>query len=117
METMYFVLGMLSIIGAAILATIVWGTLKIVKLLKTIKQHEEWIVNNERNYYENIRHIREDLDRRMDNMDRYGCDRVTDLQRELDIRFKDQLDESKSYTDSRFDKATGLNGAKQLIKG
>ena len=84
---MYFVLGMLSIIGAAILATIVWGTLKIVKLLKTIKQHEEWMANNERSIYESIRHLREDLDRRMDNMDRYGHERVTDLQRELHKRF------------------------------
>jgi len=117
METMYFVLGMLSIIGAAILATIVWGTLKIVKLLKTIKQHEEWMANSERNIYESIRHLREDLDRRMDNMDRWGHEHIADLRRELDIRFKDQLDESKSYTDSRFDKAAGLNGAKQLIKG
>ena len=115
---MYFVLGMLSIIGAAILATIVWGTLKIVKLLKAIKQHEEWMANNERNVYDNIIRIRDDLDRRMDNMERHAYSHITDLQRELDIRFKDQLDESKSYTDSRFDKAaSGLNGAKQLIKG
>lgn len=144
---MYFVLGMLSIIGAAILATIVWGVVKISKLLKTIKQHEEWMANNERNVYDNMRHLREDLDRRMDSMDHHAssymnelqreldgrfsdCNRdhdgvvkelhsrIDNLQRELDIRFKDQLDESKSYTDSRFDKAaSGLNGAKQLIKG
>ena len=115
---MYFVLGMLSIIGAAILTTIVWGTLKIVKLLKAIKQHEEWMANNERNVYDNIFRIRDDLDRRMDSMERHAYSHITDLQRELDIRFKDQLDESKSYTDSRFDKAaSGLNGAKQLIKG
>lgn len=87
METMYFVLGMLSIIGAAILATIVWGTLKIVNLLKTIKQHEEWMASNERNVYDNIHRIREDLDRRLEDMDRNGWERVTALQRELDARF------------------------------
>ena len=87
METMYFVLGMLSIIGAAILATIVWGTLKIVKLLKTIKQHEEWMASNERNVYDNIHRLREDLDRRLEDMDRNGWERVTTLQRELDARF------------------------------
>ncbi len=114
---MYFVLGMLSIIGAIVIATIVWGVLKITKLLKTIKQHEELMAYNERNIYESIRGLRDDLDRRMDNMDRWGHEHIADLRRELDIRFKDQLDESKSYTDSRFDKATGLNGAKQLIKG
>ena len=84
---MYFVLGMLSIIGAIMIVTMVWGTLKIVNLLKTIKLHEEWMASNERNVYDNIHRIREDLDRRMDSMDRYGCDRVTDLQRELDSRF------------------------------
>ena len=87
METMYFVLGMLSIIGAAILATIVWGTLKIVNLLKTIKQHEEWMASNERNVYDNIHRLREDLDRRLEDMDRNGWERVTALQRELDARF------------------------------
>ena len=115
---MYFVLGMLSIIGAIVIATIVWGVVKISKLLKTIKQHEEWMANNERNVYDNMHRLREDLDRRMDDMDRHVHSRIDNLQRELDIRFKDQLDESKSYTDSRFDKAvSGLNGTKQLIKG
>lgn len=115
---MYFVLGMLSIIGAIAIATIVWGIVKISKLLKTIKQHEEWMGNNERNVYDNMHRLREDLDRRIDSMDRHANSYMNELQRELDIRFKDQLDESKSYTDSRFDKATsGLNGAKQLIKG
>ena len=118
METMYFVLGMLSIIGAIAIATIVWGIVKISKLLKTIKQHEEWIINNERQIHDNLYRLREDLDRRMDSMDHHANNYMNELQRELDIRFKDQLDESKSYTDSRFDKvASGLNGAKQLIKG
>jgi len=118
METMYFVLGMLSIIGAIVIATIVWGVVKISKLLKTIKQHEEWIINNERQIHDNLYRLREDLDRRMDNMDHHANSYMNDLKRELDDRFRHQLDESKSYTDSRFDKAAaGLNGAKQLIKG
>ena len=37
METIYFVLGMLSIVGAIAIATIVWGVVKISRLLKTIK--------------------------------------------------------------------------------
>ena len=108
METIYFVLGMLSIIGAIIIATIVWGTLKIVNLLKAIKQHEEWMVNNERTVYDNIRHVRDDLDRRLDSMDRYGCDRVTDLQREMEAKTNSQITDavtqSTSYTDKRIDK-------------
>ena len=89
METIYFVLGMLSIIGAAILATIVWGTLKIVNLLKAIKQHEEWMASNERNVYDNMHRLREDLDRRIDDMDRHVHSRIDNLQRELDGRFSD----------------------------
>ena len=126
METMYFVLGMLSIIGAAILATIVWGTLKIVKLLKAIKQQEEWMINNERNVYENIRHLREDLDRRLDVIDRYGHERVTDLQREMEVKTNSQITDavtqSTSYTDKRIDKLIDTyfmvsEAKKQVIKG
>ena len=132
METMYFVLGMLSIIGAIILATIVWGVLKITNLLKAIKQHEEWIINNDRNVYDNSHRLREDLERRMDNMDRYANQYVTELQREIDtrfnnferevdMRFDDQLDavaESHAYTDKRIDKLIDayFNDIKQTEK-
>ena len=115
---MYFVLGMLSIIGAIAIATIVWGIVKISKLLKAIKQHEEWIINNDRTVWENIHRLREELDRRMDSMDHHANSYMNDLKRELDDRFRHQLDESKSYTDSRFDKAVSfLADTKKLIKG
>lgn len=123
---MYFVLGMLSIIGAAILATIVWGTLKIVNLLKTIKQHEEWIMNNDRSMWENIHRLREDLERRMDNMDRHATGYVTDLQREMEVKTNSQITDavtqSTSYTDKRIDKLIDtyfdvVSAKKQVIKG
>ncbi len=115
---MYFVLGMLSIIGAIVIATIVWGIVKISKLLKTIKQQEEWIMNSDRSTWENIHRLREELERRMDSMDHHTNSYMNELQHKLDIRFKDQLDKSKSYTDSRFDKtASVLTDTKQLIKG
>ena len=126
METMYFVLGMLSIIGAAILATIVWGTLKIVNLLKTIKQHEEWMTNNERNVYDIIHRTREDLDRRLDNMERHANGYVTDLQREMEVKTNSQITDavtqSTSYTDKRIDKLIDtyfdvISAKKQVIKG
>lgn len=126
METMYFVLGMLSIIGAAILATIVWGTLKIVKLLKAIKQHEEWMTNNERNVYDIIHRTREDLDRRLDNMERHANGYVTDLQREMEAKTNSQITDavtqSTSYTDKRIDKLIDtyfdvMSAKKQVIKG
>lgn len=126
METMYFVLGMLSIVGAGIIATIVWGVVKISKLLKAIKQQEEWMANNERSIYENIRRLHEDLDRRLDNMDRYGCERVTDLQREMEgktnSQITDAVTQSTSYTDKRIDKLIDTyfmvsEAKKQVLKG
>ena len=105
---MYFVLGMLSIIGAIALALIVWGVLKINKLLKAIKQQEEWIANNDRNVWENFRQLREDLERRQDNMERHVYQNVTELQREMDMKINDQITdavtESHSYTDKRIDR-------------
>jgi biopolymer transport protein ExbB/TolQ len=120
METMYFVLGMLSIIGVAFVAAIVWGIVKINKLLKTIKQHEEQIKNNERVIWENIHRMRDDLSHRIDEIDVNNDRHMADFSRELDLRFKEVYDEighTRSYIDSRIDKATGTLGAKQVIKG
>ena len=126
METMYFVLGMLSIVGAIAIATIVWGVVKITKLLRAIKQYEEWISNNDRNMYENIRGLRDDLDRRMDNMERHAYGHVTDLQREMEAKTNSQITDavtqSTSYTDKRIDKLIDtyfdtVGAKKQVLKG
>jgi hypothetical protein len=106
METTFFVLGMLSIIGAIVLATIIWGVLKINKLTKSIKQLEEWIQSNERNRWEEANRLRDDMDRKFE-----------DVEHNIISHRLYGVNESKSYTDSRFDKATGLTGEKKLIKG
>ena len=115
METMYFILGMLSIVGAALVAVIVWGVVKIVNLLKAIRSHEEWLNRHEHNMYENVRELRQDIDRRLDNMERHADKYTTNLQRELDEKFNAVY----SYTDSRLDKLAEktLKQEKQLIKG
>jgi hypothetical protein len=97
---------MLSIIGVIALATIVWGVLKINKLTKSIKQLEEWIQSNDRVYCETINHLRDDVDRKFEDTDRNIIQHISHV-----------ANESKSYTDSRFDKATGLTGEKKLIRG
>jgi MFS superfamily sulfate permease-like transporter len=106
METTFFVLGMLSIIGAIVLATIVWGVLTITKLTKSVKQLEEWVQSNERNHWETANRLRDDMDRKFE-----------DVERNIISHRLYGVNESKSYTDSRFDKATGLTGEKKLIKG
>jgi hypothetical protein len=106
METTFFVLGMLSIIGAIAVATIVWGVLKINNLTKSIKQYEEWISSNDRTYWEAINRLRDDVDRKFEDTERNIVQHISHV-----------ANESKSYTDSRFDKAAGLTGEKKLIKG
>jgi hypothetical protein len=114
METIYFVLGMLSIVGAAFVTTTVWGVVKITKLLKAIKEQEQQSKSIERNGWENLDHLRQDLNRRIDEMERHSNHHVTDLQRELDIKFNNAV----SYVDSRIDKmSTTLKEQKQVIKG
>jgi len=121
---MYFVLGMLSIAGAAFVATTVWGMVKITKLLKAIKQQEEWIMNNDRNMYENIHRMREEFDRRSDDFARERDKRTEELQREIDKRtedlhrdINDDIKNVTSYVDSRIDKVSAtLKEKKQLLK-
>jgi hypothetical protein len=117
METTSFVLGMLSIIAVAFMAVIVWGIVKITKLLKMVKQHEDWTVTHERNTWTNISDTRQDFERRVNDMDRNAYDAMERYRRNIEDANKAILEESKSYTDSRIDKALGITGAKQLIKG
>ena len=128
---MYFVLGMLSIVGAIILATIVWGVVKINNLLKEVKTNEERISEVSRTFWETTHDTREEFDRRFKELERnisseLGknerdiCSEFERRDRNLDSRFKDMYDEighTRSYIDSRIDKVTGTLGAKQVIKG
>lgn len=115
METMYFILGMLSIVAAAFVAVIVWGIVKITQMLKTIKSHEEWQSHQDRETNQRLSDLHRDLDRRLDNMDRHAMETISALQRELDSRVNDIY----SYTDSRLDKLAdkALKQEKQIIKG
>ena len=101
---MYFVLGMLSIVAAAIIAVIVWGIVKINKLTLELKSTHEWIQSNTR-----------DRDYNFDQVYKTISDRERQSQFETQEIYK-QMAECRSYTDSCFDKATGLTGAKQVIK-
>jgi len=131
METIYFVLGMLSIVGAAFVAAIVWGIVKITKLLKANRGLEEWIVGNDRHMHDNINSLHKDLDQKSDELyrrisivteelhrDMKDLDREMDKRTdELDRNINDRATNIISYVDSRVDKALGLASAKQVIKG
>ena len=105
METTSFVLGMLSIIVAAFAVVVVWGIVKINKLTAELKSTHEWIESNTR-----------DRDYNFDQVYK----RISDVERQLQFEVQEiyrRMDECRSYTDSRFDKATSLTSTKQLIKG
>ena len=126
METTSFVLGMLSIVAVAFMAVIVWGIVKINKIMFEIKHTHEWIDNNtrERDYmFEQVqRQYNEDFERsynhittNFDHLDR----KITEQDRNMSYEFEHayrQIAEYRSYTDSRFDKALSAP-PKQVIKG
>jgi hypothetical protein len=122
METasMYFVLGILSIVGVIVLATIVWGIVKINSLLKEVKINDEEISNLNRIIWENHNTTREDFNQQFRDLGRDTYSEFEKRDRDLDLRFKDICDEiaqTRSYIDSRIDKVTGTLSAKQVIKG
>jgi len=105
METTSFVLGMLSIIAVAFMAVIVWGIVKINKLIFEMKATHEWIDNGTRDRDYNFEQVYKKIDEN---------NRQTSYELE---RVYNQIAECRSYTDSRIDKVLGTTGAKQLIKG
>jgi predicted PurR-regulated permease PerM len=110
METFYFILGMLSIIAIAIVATIVWGIVKINKQKQQISSLNQQLDGIYRYIDDRFSGVYSDLDDRS----RWINERLDKNDESVDRRFN----EVYSYVDSRIDKATsGLNGAKQVIKG
>jgi CHASE1-domain containing sensor protein len=98
METMYFVLGMLSIIAAAFVAVVVWGVVKIKQQQQSLNYMQRIIDEAPRELNERFNHVYRDIDDRNNYLHR-------------------RIDETTSYIDSRIDKALGTASAKQLIKG
>jgi hypothetical protein len=105
METTSFILGMLSIIAAAFAVVVVWGIVKINKLTFELKATHEWIDNNTRERDYNFEQVYKTIG-----------DKERQTQFEVQEIYR-QMAECRSYTDSRFDKATSLTSTKQLIKG
>jgi len=146
METMYFVLGMLSIVAVAFVAVVVWGLLKIrkqedeIKLLKGLNEDTHRLVyevkneirqkidrdienihqilsNDRREFVEETRRMSSNFDRRVDDF----WSGFRDIRNEMVELSKSDVDLSKSYTDSRIDKLIDtyfdmVSAKKQIIK-
>ena len=106
METLSFTFGMLSMIGAALVAVVVVGMLRVIKLQKILDRMERVDNENHKGFHRRVDYEVENLTKIIDN------DR-----RELNQR----IDEAYRYVDSRFDKMEnkfiGASAAKQVIKG
>lgn len=107
MEIMSFILGMLTLIAVSVIATLVWGVVKIIRLQKQI-------LSQNNSFEEFISYC----DRRFNDFERSMYERTQHIENYVDRCNAEQyrnFDEIKSYIDSRIDKAV-LNN-KQVIKG
>ena len=98
METLSFTFGVLSVVAVIFVAVIVLG---IVKVLKQQKQ---------------IDYLQSELERVWQNQSRMSDELHQRIGKNQDYTMR-QIDETRSYIDSRIDKMSGTLGAKQLIKG
>ena len=117
METMYFVLGMLSIVAAAVVVIVIWGLLKIKNQQRSINILQQRLDEMPRQFYDETRNITQSFDRRIDDV--WGSFR--DIRNEIVDISKSDVELSKSYTDSRIDKLIDtyfdmVGAKKQIIK-
>jgi hypothetical protein len=137
MEITSFVLGMLTIVAVIILTVIVVGMVKIVRLEKQnelLKQLCAAVESDLRheitNVYDNmsredegIRRIIEDTNRDITMVERtimQRIDKVDEEHNKHEDAIHREIDQTKSYIDSRIDKVVvkgTLDGSKQVIKG
>ena len=120
METMYFVLGMLSIIAAAIVSVMVWGIVKINK-------QQQWLDRIQQEFNEAPRELHArfaDAHRELDDRASWIHRRIDETDAALNRRIDQdnehiyrEIADCRSYIDSRIDKALDTVGAKQVIKG
>jgi hypothetical protein len=138
MEITSFVLGMLTIVAVILLTVIVVGIVKISKLTREKDLLHQLIASVEGdlrkeidNVYhtmshenEHTRRIIEDTNRdiamvektimnQINKVDEEHHKREEEIHRTLSI----EIEDTRSYTDSRVDKALGTIGSKQVLKG
>ena len=97
METLSFTFGVLSVIIVAFVAMLVWGIVKVVKQQKQINS------------------IQSEIERVWQNQSRMSDELHQRIGQSQDYSIR-QIDETRSYIDSRIDKLSGTLGAKQLLK-
>ena len=102
METASFVLGMLTVIGAAVTVLVVLGMVRIHKLTKEVKVLREEANQDRSHIYERASHDYDLIQDRIDSVLREANESTNGLYNRIDETRR----EIYSYTDSRFDKLT-----------
>ena len=126
METLYFTLGIASVVVAAVAVGAVWAMFKVAKLNAMLRDVEQQFGSTHRDITMVEHTIQNNINHNMRDLD----DRFNSLHRELDERFKEvirtcdelhniidsRVDEIYRTIDSRVDKLAAKQ-EKQLIKG
>ena len=102
METASYVLGMLTVIGAAVTVLVVLGMVRIHKLTKEVKVLREEASQDRSHIYERIDQNADDFFSQVDRVLRQSEETTNELYNRIDETRREIL----SYTDSRFDKLT-----------
>lgn len=121
METMYFILGILTMVALAFVGVLVVGLIKINKQERKIKDFEESVRFDREQFQRQF----ENIYRSQDDQNRSFWDHMRNAETGLEKQFETIKKESNSYTDSRIDKlidtyfeVKNLNkNNKELIKG
>ena len=95
MEIISFTFGVLSVIAVVFASVIVLSIVKVLKLQQQIKELQDELGHTHTQIFDGDKNVYQRIDRDMEYVHR-------------------QLDETRSYIDSRIDK---LTSSKQLIKG
>ena len=100
METMYFVLGMLSVVGLILIGLIVWGVLKMRNQERSVNMLQQRVDEMPREFYSSSRDMTQHIDKRFDDV----WNSFQETRRDMHEYDKNHFEASKSYTDSRIDK-------------
>ena len=95
MEIISFTFGVLSVIATVFMVVVVLSIVKVLKLQKQIKELHGELSHTHTQIFDGDKNVHQRMDRDMEQIQR-------------------QLDDTRSYIDSRIDK---LTASKQLIKG
>lgn len=126
METLYFTLGIASVVVTVIAVGAVWAMFKVAKLNARLNNVEQQFASThqdidmvERTISQQISHNLRDLDDRFKDLYRDLDDRFNGTYREIEERSQDtqkQFEDVYKTIDSRIDKLAAKQ-EKQLIKG